>query len=153
MVCGLVVIQSQQDEARRVDAVVVLSDCQDRACQDHVFNLYRRRYATRLVFAGSDAEACHNALIERGLPSEALLLADSQAEGAARMREVAAFAWGQGIARVLLVDDAYAQLLHLKTARDLGLEAYSSPVPGAAFDIGVVIQSGVAYWGYVLRGY
>ncbi|HEX9438788.1 MAG TPA: YdcF family protein [Roseiflexaceae bacterium] len=143
LVCGLIVLQGQRDEARQSGAAIVLGAAQWngdpspvlRARLDHALDLYRRGLVSRIILTGgvgrgdrlSEAAAGKQYLIEQRLPAEALLLDERSTTTWENLRNAAALARANGINSVLLVSDPFHMLRSLKMARDLGLAAYGSP--------------------------
>jgi uncharacterized SAM-binding protein YcdF (DUF218 family) len=143
LVCGLIVIQGQRDEARQSGAAVVLGAAQWngdpspvlRARLNHALDLYRRGIVGKIILTGgvapgdtlSEAAAGRQYLIERRLPPEALLLDERSTTTWENLENAATLARANGISSVLLVSDPFHMLRALKMARDLGLVAYGSP--------------------------
>ena len=143
LVCGLIVLQGQRDEARQSGAAIVLGAAQWngdpspvlRARLDHALDLYRRGLVSRIILTGgvgrgdrlSEAAAGKQYLIEQRLPAEALLLDERSTTPRENLQNAAALARANGINSVLLVSDPFHMLRSLKMARDLGLAAYGSP--------------------------
>jgi len=143
LVCGLIVLQGQRDEARQSGAAIVLGAAQWngdpspvlRARLDHALDLYRRGLVSRIILTGgvgrgdrlSEAAASKQYLIEQRLPAEALLLDERSTTTWENLQNAAALARANGINSVLLVSDPFHMLRSLKMARDLGLAAYGSP--------------------------
>jgi uncharacterized SAM-binding protein YcdF (DUF218 family) len=143
LVCALVVVQGQRDEARPSGAAIVLGAAQWngdpspvlRARLDHALDLYRRGVVSRIILTGgvgkgdqlSEAAAGKLYLTEQRLPAEALLLDEQSTTTWQNLRNAADLARMNGINSVLLVSDPFHMLRSLKMARDLGLTAYGSP--------------------------
>lgn len=152
-VSGLILVQGQRDEARHVDAIVVLlPDNLNRAHLDRAFELYRRGYAKQVLLAGNDLAAAQAGLIERGVADSALILVEETDDSWVGMRNIVEMARGNGVQSILLVNTPGRLLLNLKMARDLGLTAYGTPTSAFDFDIRPILRASVAYWGYVLFG-
>ena len=162
LICVLIVVQGQRDEARPAGAAVVLGAAQWngepspvlRARLDHALDLYRRGYVSHIILTGgagradsiSEAAAGMQYLVERGLPAEALLLDEQGTTTWESMRNAAALARANGIGAVLLVSDPFHMLRSLKMARDLGLAAYGSPTRTSP-----ISENGAAELRYVVR--
>lgn len=140
--------QARLDQARPVDAIVVLGTAQWngqpgpvlRARLDHALALYRRGLAPAIVATGgrapgdafTEAEAARDYLLEQGVPPGAILMENAGRDSWESMRGVAALlegAFGSPGASVLLVSDGFHLLRVKLMARDLGLAAYGSPAP------------------------
>ena len=139
--------QARTDQARPVDAIVVLGTTQFngrpspvlRARLDHVLTLYRDGMAPLIVTTGgrqegdafTEAEASRDYLVAQGVPAAAIVLENAGRSSIDSMRGTAALLDARGLRRVLLVSDGF-HLLRIKVmARDLGLIPYASPVPNS----------------------
>ncbi|MFZ4718179.1 MAG: YdcF family protein [Ilumatobacteraceae bacterium] len=156
---------SRSDQARPVDAIVVMGAAQYdgrpspqlAARLDHVVDLWDRGLAPLVVTTGSnrpgdrftEAEASARYLEERGVPGDAI----EQVGGATSYDSLAAAAAllaARGDDTVLLVSDPYHSLRIRLVSEELGLIAYvsptrTSPVTGAtAFWREVKEAAGVA---------
>lgn len=155
LVSGLIILQGQRDEARRVDAIVVLYPAGEaRTYIDHGVKLYRLGHATRLVTigAGSEDEALN--LSREGLPEAAIFPIEQTDSRTNRLREAMDLLYEQGLQSALIVDEPSYLLLDLKVAGDLGIRAYGSPplLEDRAFDLQEPLQASLAYWRYILLG-
>lgn len=150
---SLVMVQGQRDEARPVDALVVLhADVPTNAHIEHALALYQRRFARRVLLVGSDLGASQAELIEQGVPEHALLVVEPTSDGGENFRDIAEVARQQGVQSILIVSAPGDLLLSLKMARDQGLMAYGSPVSTGDFEPRTLFQASLKYWGYVLLG-
>src|SRR4029453_5336481 len=132
-----------RDEARPADAIVVLGAAQYdgrpspvlAARLDHALTLWQKGYAPRIVVTGgkrpgdrfTEATASADYLIARGVPDSAIL---REVQGTSTWESLAATARilrNRGLERVLVVSDPYHSLRARETAREVGLDAYSSP--------------------------
>ena len=168
LVAVLIVLEGQRDDlrspgARRVAAAIVLAGpAGDDGAQaamklrlDHALDLYRRGQVRLVVLAGP-AEAAEGLryLAERGLPPEALRPGAGESLLASLRASADAVRTSGGSAAVL-VGDPPQMLRALKIARDLGVEAYSSPIvsspltDGTARQAGFVLREAAAYLGYL----
>jgi uncharacterized SAM-binding protein YcdF (DUF218 family) len=139
----MVLVVSQQDQRRPVDAIVVLGAAQYngrpspvlRARLDHAMALYREGLAPLVIVTGgvgrgdtiSEALVGRRYLVSHGLHSEA---ASARPEGRTTMSSMTAVAdWlrGRGLHRVLLVSDPFHMFRLRLEARRTSLEAYTSP--------------------------
>jgi uncharacterized SAM-binding protein YcdF (DUF218 family) len=143
LVCGLIVVQGQRDDARDSGAAVVLGAAQWngdpspvlRARLDHALDLYHRGVVKRIILTGgvgagdrfSEAAVGKQYLLDRQLSAEVLLLDERSTTTWENMQNAADLARANGIDTVLLVSDPFHMLRSLKMARDLGLSAYGSP--------------------------
>lgn len=165
--------QARTDQARPVDAIVVLGTAQWngypgpvlRARLDHGLDLYRQGLAPVIVVTGgrmpgdefTEAEAAQAYLIEQGVPPEAILLENEGRDSWESMQGVRDLAAGAGIGRLLLVSDGF-HLFRLKLmARDLGLNAAASPAtgspirPGSGGEFGYMVREAAGVVEQVLR--
>jgi uncharacterized SAM-binding protein YcdF (DUF218 family) len=143
LVCALIVVQGQRDEARDSGAAVVLGAAQWngdpspvlRARLDHALDLYHRGVVKRIILTGgvgagdrlSEAAAGKQYLLDRQLSAEVLLLDERSTTTWENLQNAADLARTNGIDTVLLVSDPFHMLRSLKMARDLRLTAYGSP--------------------------
>jgi len=154
--------QARTDQARPVDAIVVLGTAQFngrpgpvlRARLDRALAVHEAGYAPLIVVTGgrapgdqfTEAEAARDYLVERGVPPEAILLENEGRDSWESMRGVAALLAARDRPRVLLVSDGF-HLLRLKLmARDLGLAGFASPAPDSP-----IRRGGPTELSYVLR--
>ena len=155
LVVGLVLAiywQARTDQARPVDAIVVLGTAQFngrpapvlRARLDHALALYRSGYAPTIVVSGgrapgdqyTEAEASQIYLVEQGVPPDAIVLENEGRDSWQSMRGVAEVLAARGDRRVLLVSDGFHLLRVKLMARDLGLEPYGSAALGSPIVVG-----------------
>ncbi len=154
--------QARLDQARPVDAIVVLGTTQYngrpsptlRARLDRALLAYEDGNAPLVVTTGgkqegdqfTEAEAGRDYLAERGVPESAILMETGGSDSWQSMRAVAAILEQRSLDRVLLVSDGF-HLFRLKLmARDLGLDAYGAPA-----DDSPIRQGGPAEFSYVVR--
>jgi uncharacterized SAM-binding protein YcdF (DUF218 family) len=171
LICALIVLQGQRDEARPAGAAVVLGAAQWngvpspvlQARLDHALDLYRRGYVKQIILTGgvgsgdtlSEAAAGRQYLLEHGIPADALLLDEEGTTTWKSLQNVAQIARTNGIGTILVVSDRFHMLRALKMARDLGLAAYGSPAqtsPIAAHSLEqarYVVREAWAYLAYL----
>jgi uncharacterized SAM-binding protein YcdF (DUF218 family) len=134
----------RSDEARPVDAIVVLGAAQYdgrpspqlAARLDHALTLWPQGLAPMIVVTGgnqpgdrfTEADASATYLADRGVPTDAIVLEGEGASTYESMKNVAALL-GESVDSVLIVTDPYHALRSRMTAADLGFEAYVSPTP------------------------
>ncbi len=154
--------QARIDQARPVDAIVVLGTAQfngrpgqvlqarlDRALAD-----YRAGYAPLIVATGgrapgdvfTEAEAARDYLVAAGVPEEAILLENDGRDTWGSMQGVAALLESRGLSRVLLVSDGFHLLRSKLMARDVGLTPFAAPAASSPIRAG-----GGGEFSYVLR--
>lgn len=134
---------SRHDEARPVDAIVVMGAAQYdgrpspqlAARLDHALDLYQRGLSPRIFVTGGKqpldrfTEAASEAryLQDRGVPSTALLREDEGRTSWQSLTAVADQLRRDGLHSVLLVSDPYHMARIKGMAAELGLDAYASP--------------------------
>lgn len=131
------------DQARRVDAIVVMGAAQYdgrpspqlAARLDHAADLWAADLADVVVVTGgnqpgdrfTEAEASANYLIQHGVPADAILQEDASHSTYASLEAVSSLLHQRGLFSVLLVSDPFHSLRTRLTAQELGLVAYVSP--------------------------
>lgn len=133
----------RSDQARRVDAIVVMGAAQYdgtpspqlAARLDHVVELWDAGLAPLVVVTGgnqpgdrfTEAEASADYLIDAGVPADAILREDEAHNSYDSLVGVRDLLVAQGLTRVLLVSDPFHSLRIRLVAQELGLVAYVSP--------------------------
>lgn len=156
LVCLLIVVQGQRDEARPAGAALVLGglaavngelipDAEARL--DRAIDLYKRGHVKSILLSGSGGAplAARTYLTHRGVTDGGILMDERGLTTWEQLQSAAAMARAQGISSVLVVAGPSEMLPALKMARDLDLDAYGAPVPDA--NVGFISQAGD-----VLRG-
>jgi uncharacterized SAM-binding protein YcdF (DUF218 family) len=133
----------ESDQARHVDAIVVLGAAQYNGTPspllasrlDHAFALYQQGLAPLVVVTGgklpadrfteADSEAKY--LMERGVPEAAILREESGRTSWDSLGGVASMLRERGLRRVLLVSDPFHSMRIRGMAGELDLDAYVSP--------------------------
>jgi|GEM_PF-122920 len=143
---------ARTDQAQPADAIVILGTAQFngvpgpvlQARLDHALDLYRQGLAPVMVVTGgkmegdafTEAEAAAAYLTAQGVPPEAILYENAGTDTWQSLQGVAAVARENGLGRLLLVSDGF-HLFRLKVmARDLGLDAVTSPAPDSPIRVG-----------------
>jgi len=135
----------RSDEARRVDAIVVMGaaqydgtpSAQLAARLDHVVTLWDDGVAPVVVVTGgnrpgdrfTEASSSAEYLIERGVPDAAILREDAGTTSYESLRAVAELLGARGMSRVLVVTDPYHSLRSRLIAEEVGLTTFVSPTP------------------------
>lgn len=151
-----VLVVSQQDDRRPVDAIVVLGAAQYngrpspvlRARLNHALGLYRERLAPLILVTGgigrgdttSEALAGRRYLIANGVPPDAVV---AQSEGRTTMTSMTAVTtWlhARGLRRALLVSDPFHMFRLRLEARRTALEAYTSPTESSPISENPVLE-------------
>lgn len=146
-VMGAVYWQARNDEARPVDAIVVMGAAQYngvpsevlRARLDHALTLYREGYARYIIVTGgnqpgdvfTEASTGQQFLLDRGVPPEAILMEDDGENTWESMQGVAQVAEARDIQTVLMVSDGFHLFRSERMANAVGFKAYSSPAPNS----------------------
>jgi uncharacterized SAM-binding protein YcdF (DUF218 family) len=139
----MVLIASQQDQRRPVDAIVVLGAAQYngrpspvlRARLDHALSLYRERIAPLVVVTGgvgrgdttSEAMVGRRYLVAHGVPPEAVVARGVGHSTMSSMTAVAHWLRTRGLRRIVLVSDPFHMFRLRLEARRIAIEAYTSP--------------------------
>ncbi len=142
--------RGQLDEARPVDAIVVLGAAQYdgrpsgvlAARLDHAVRLWQAGNAPYLVLTGGNREGDRTTeaavgrdyALARGVPSDALLFEDHGRSTLESLQAVAQIMREHGLRSALFVSDRTHMLRVIRIARDLGIEAYGSPTPSSPTD-------------------
>ena len=151
-----VLVVSQQDQRRPVDAIVVLGAAQYngrpspvlRARLDHGLGLYREGLAPRLIVTGgvgrgdttSEATVGRNYLVRRGVPPDSVVVQAHGRTTQASMTAVADWLERKGLHRVLLVSDPFHMFRLRLEARRTELEAYTSPTESSPISDNPVLE-------------
>ena len=137
--------QSNVDEARQADVILVLGAAEYRgkpspvlkARLDHALWLYYQKMAPRILTTGgaggdpifTEGEVSRAYLVERGIPSEAILV---ESEGESTMYSTVAAAEmmrRMGLKSCIVVSDGYHIFRVKKMLEQRGMKAYGSPRP------------------------
>jgi uncharacterized SAM-binding protein YcdF (DUF218 family) len=144
---ALVIMQARTDEARPVDAIVVMGAAQYNgrpspvfeARLEHALTLYREGLAPAIVVTGgkqpgdayTEAESAQGWLVERGVPESAILTENAGRSTWESIKGVPAVLPPDGTS-VLIVSDGFHLFRSELMFRKLGYAAYSSPAPDDA---------------------
>jgi len=134
---------SQRDDARPAAAIVVLGAAQYggrpspvlRARLDHAIDLFRRRFAERIIFTGgvgdrdttSEAAVAQRYAIEHGIPARDILIETIGRSTDESMQQVAMLMDALPSRDVILVSDPFHMLRLSILARRYGLTPITSP--------------------------
>lgn len=140
----LVMMQARTDEARPVDAIVVMGAAQYNgrpspvfeARLQHALALYEQGLAPRIVVTGgkqpgdvyTEAEAAELWLVDRGVPAEAILMENAGRSTRGTIKAVPQVLPANGTS-ILIVSDGFHLFRSELLFRDLGYAAFSSPAP------------------------
>ena len=152
----MVLVVSQQDQRRPVDAIVVLGAAQYngrpspvlRARLDHAIQLYHEGLAPRIVVTGgvgrgdttSEALVGQHYLIANGIPASAVVVQPQGRSTQASMTAVADWLESEHLARVILVSDPFHMFRLRLEARRTDLEAYTSPTESSPISDNPVLE-------------
>jgi uncharacterized SAM-binding protein YcdF (DUF218 family) len=166
-------MSSRQDDARAVQAIIVLGTAQyngtpSRALAarlDHAIDLYNRKLAPLIVVTGgnqpgdrfTEAEASANYLQERGIPGSAIERETTSTNSYDELAATARFLKQRSLLNVLLVSDPFHSYRIAAIANDLGLHAHVSPTPSSVFHgfdkLKALLRETIAVAGGRLLGY
>ncbi|MFL5496715.1 MAG: YdcF family protein [Gemmatimonadales bacterium] len=152
----MVLVVSQQDERRPVDAIIVLGAAQYngrpspvlRARLDHALGLYRDGFGPIIVVTGgvglgdttSEALVGKRYLVARGVPIKSVVAQPQGRTTMASMTAVAQWLRRRGFHRVLLVSDPFHMFRLRLEARRTALEAYTSPTESSPISENPVLE-------------
>jgi uncharacterized SAM-binding protein YcdF (DUF218 family) len=152
----MVLVVSQQDQRRPVDAIVVLGAAQYngrpspvlRARLDHALQLYREGLAPRIVVTGgvgrgdttSEAIVGGHYLLTHNVPRAALVVQPQGRSTQASMTAVADWLESERLNRVILVSDPFHMFRLRLEAQRTGLEAYTSPTESSPISDNPVLE-------------
>lgn len=135
----------QSDQARRVDAIVVMGVAQYdgrpspqlESRLSHVVSLWRAGLADAVITTGgkrpgdrfTEAEASARFLVAAGVPESAIAAETTGASTRESMQGVAEIAAARSWSNVLIVTDPFHALRSRLLAEELGIEAYVSSTP------------------------
>jgi uncharacterized SAM-binding protein YcdF (DUF218 family) len=152
----MVLVVSQQDQRRAVDAIVVLGAAQYngrpspvlRARLDHALRLYNEGYAPRIVVTGgvgrgdttSEAIVGRHYLLARDVVPGDVVVQPQGRSTQASMTAVADWLEAEGLHSVLLVSDPFHMYRLRLEARRTNLEAYTSPTESSPISDNPVVE-------------
>jgi uncharacterized SAM-binding protein YcdF (DUF218 family) len=158
---GAVLAWERHDQSRPAGAIVVLGAAQYvgrpspvlRARLDHAIDLWRHGFAPILIVTGgtgagdttSEAAVSQRYAMQRGIPSQRILLETEGRTTSESMAAVAALMGSQGRTDVLLVSDPFHMLRLTILARRHGLQPFASPTPTSP-----IAASPTERWKYAL---
>lgn len=148
MVLGLVAAiyaEARGDEARAVDAIIVLGAAQYNGQPTDVFesrlqhglDLYNQGLAPVIIVTGgkqegdtyTEAETGQQWLLDRGVPQGAILMENKGRDTWDNIRGAREAARGRNIESVLIVSDGFHLFRAERMAEAVGFDAYTSPAP------------------------
>lgn len=139
--------EARDDEAREVDAIIVLGAAQwncsptsvFEARLQHALDLYRDGLADYVIVTGGrqETDRCTEAgtgrawLMERGVDENAILMENEGRDTWGNLEGAREAAENLGIERVLIVSDGFHLFRAERMATAVGFEAYSSATPSS----------------------
>jgi uncharacterized SAM-binding protein YcdF (DUF218 family) len=151
-----VLVTSQQDQRRAVDAIIVLGAAQYngrpspvlRARLDHAIGLYREGYAPLIVVTGgvgrgdttSEAIVGQRYLVGREVPEGDVVVQPVGRSTRTSMTAVGEWLRQRRLRRVLLVSDPFHMCRLRLEARRIDLEAYTSPTESSPISANPVLE-------------
>lgn len=155
-------IQARNDEARPVDAIVVMGAAQYNgrpspvleARLEHTLDMYERGYASIIIVTGgnqpgdayTEAGTGEQWLLDRGVPQNAILVENESRNTWDSWQGVRDVATPMNIQTVLIVSDGFHLYRSERMAEAVGFDAYSTAAPDAQ----IPAWSGEEF-GYVIR--
>jgi uncharacterized SAM-binding protein YcdF (DUF218 family) len=152
----MVLVVSQQDQRRAVDAIVVLGAAQYngrpspvlRARLDHGLRLYNEGYAPRIVVTGgvgrgdttSEAIVGRHYLLARDVVPTDVVVQPQGRSTQASMTAVAEWLEAEGLHSVILVSDPFHMFRLRLEARRTNLESYTSPTASSPISDNPVVE-------------
>ena len=152
----MVLVVSQQDQRRAVDAIVVLGAAQYngrpspvlRARLDHALRLYSEGFGPRIVVTGgvgrgdttSEALVGRHYLLAHGVVADDLIVQPQGRSTQASMTAVADWLEAEGLHSVILVSDPFHMYRLRLEARRTNLEAYTSPTESSPISENPVLE-------------
>lgn len=152
----MVLVVSQQDQRRTVDAIVVLGAAQYngrpspvlRARLNHALHLYREGHAPRIIVTGgmgrgdttSEALVGRQFLMRHGVPSESVVVQAQGRSTQASMTAVAEWLEQKRLRKVILVSDPFHMFRLRLEAQRTNLEAYTSPTEDSPISDNPVLE-------------
>jgi uncharacterized SAM-binding protein YcdF (DUF218 family) len=151
-----VLVTSQLDERRPVDAIIVLGAAQYngrpspvlRARLDHALGLYREGHAPLIVVTGgvgrgdttSEAIVGRRYLVARQVPEDGVVAQPVGRSTRTSMTAVGDWLRERELRRVLLVSDPFHMFRLRLEARRIDLEAYTSPTASSPISANPVLE-------------
>ncbi len=155
-----------RDDRRKVQAIVVLGAAQYngtpspvlRGRLDQAYALYKAKMAPLIIVTGgrqegditTEASAGAKYLIKKGVPDKWIRREVQGQDSYESLRATKRFLSTEGVEKVLIVTDGYHVARAIETAREVGLEAYGSPVPDTGPLDKVIAESGAVAVGRII---
>lgn len=150
LVAGSVYWQARQAQPHQADAIVVMGAAQYNgrpspvfeARLDHALDLYQQGYAPLVVLTGgnmpgdvyTEAETGAQYLIDRGVPTEAIVWENQGRSTWESMEGVVEVLDGHDAESLLIVSDGFHLMRSELMARNLGFSAYGSAAPDSPIE-------------------
>jgi len=152
---------SNIDETEKADAIVVLGAAQwsgqpspvFKARLEHVLSLYKNRFSSKIILTGgigkketiSEAQVGKEYLVEIGVDVEDVFMEDTGETSLQSLKEVVRISEEQNFKSVILVSDGFHIMRLKRMAKDLNINAFSSPVKKSS------ISSAYVNFKYIMR--
>lgn len=154
--------EARDDEARHVDAIIVLGAAQYNGRPTDVFaarlqhglDLYNEGYAPWIIVTGgrqegdafTEAETAETWLMNRGVPQNAILMENEGRDTWQNLQGAWVAAEPHNIRTVLIVSDGFHLFRAERMANAIGFDAYTSPAPDSPIRPWSVVE-----FSYVVR--
>ena len=161
-IVGMIYFQARTDEARQVDAIVVMGAAQFngrpspvlRARLDHALALYNAGLAPVIVVTGgkqpgdvfTEAESGYQYLVDRGVPGSAIVLENEGRSTWESVQGIPAVLSTDAAERVLVVSDGFHLFRSELMLREVGYEPFGSAATDSPIEPWTVTELG-----YVVR--
>lgn len=158
----VVLVASQQDQRRAVDAVIVLGAAQYngrpspvlKARLEHALRLHRAGFAPLIMVTGgvgrgdttSEAAVSRRWLLEEGVPDSAIVSLPRGRSTFVSMTDAAAWLRGRDMNEVLLVSDPFHMARLRFEAKRTQLVAYTSPTPSSPISDNPNLELRYLFW-------
>lgn len=131
---------------------------------NHAINLYKKKYATTVIFTGgksdgdelAEAETAKQYAAVRGVASDSILIETLSKSTEQNLYYAKQLAINHNLATVIIVSDPLHMKRAVLIAEDLGLKAYSSPTPTTRYrsfhtKLRFLVRETYFYQRYLLR--
>lgn len=157
ILAGLIYRQSDMDEARSADAIVVMGASQWNGAPspvfaarlDHAQDLHKAGYAQKIILTGgvgkgekfSESSVGETYLVNKGLAKEDIFLEEIGRTSWQSLENIVNITKTQNIKSIILVSDGFHMFRLKKMARDLGIVSYASPAQNSPIVKNKTIES------------
>lgn len=162
-----------EDQGRPADCIVVLGAAARGGAPSPVFeerirhgvSLYHRGLSSRLLFTGGFGEGSQSSesatgrdwAIAQGVPAAAILIEEKSRTTRQNLDEAAQLMKANGLHSAIIVSDPLHMKRSVRMARDLGIDAVSSPTPSSRYrslgpKLGFLFRELYFYHHYLVTG-